>query len=106
MNLPIADKQTHLFDDLQSLLEKQIEMARTSNFRRVEALAEQAGSIVEEIVKTKAFEQPEFGSRREHLTKLYKKLELIFAARKDSIGKELKQVGNVRKTLKAYRNNG
>jgi len=100
-----ADEQTHLLDNLQSLLEKQIEMARRSDFRCVEALAEQADSIVEKIVKIKAFEQPEFDSQREHLTKLYKKLELILAAGKDSVGKQLKQVGNVRKTLKAYRNN-
>ena len=101
-----ADEQTHLLDNLQSLLEKQIEMARRSDFRCVEALAEQADSIVEKIVNIKTFEQPEFDGQREHLTKLYKKLELILAAGKDSVGKQLKQVGNVRKTLKAYRNNG
>ena len=101
-----ADEQMRLLDNLQSLLEKQIEMARRSNFRRVEALAEQANSVVEKIVKIKAFEQPGFDGQREHLTKLYEKLELILAAGKDSVGKQLRQVGNVRKTLSAYRNNG
>ncbi len=100
-----TNEQTHLLDNLQSLLEKQIEMARRSNFRRVEALAGQADSIVEKIVKTKVFEQPGFDSRREHLTKLYKKLELIITAGKDSVGKQLRQVGNVRKTLQVYHNN-
>jgi hypothetical protein len=100
-----ADEQMCLLDNLQSLLEKQIEMARRSNFRRVEALAEQADSIVEKIVKIKAFEQPEFDGRRKHLTKLYEKLQLILAVGKDSVGRQLRQVGNVRKTLHAYRNN-
>jgi len=100
-----ADEQMHLLDNLQSLLEKQIEMARRGNFRRVEVLAEQADSIVEKIVKIKAFEQPEFDGRRTHLTKLYEKLQLILAAGKDSVGRQLRQVGNVRKTLHAYRNN-
>ncbi|GAG68342.1 unnamed protein product [marine sediment metagenome] len=47
-----ADEQISLLDDLQSLLEKQIEMARRGNFRLVEALAEQADSVVEKIVRT------------------------------------------------------
>lgn len=101
-----TDEQMHLLDQLQSLLEKQIEMARRSDFSGVEALAEQADSIVREIVETKAFEQPGADLRRESLTKLYKKLELIIAAGKDSAQKQLRQVGNVRKTLKAYRNDG
>lgn len=101
-----ADEQTHLLDNLQSLLEEQIEMARRGNFRRIETLAEQAGRVVEKIVKTKAFGQPEFDGGRKHLVKLYKKLELILAANKDSVGKQLRQVGNGRKTIQVYRNNG
>lgn len=100
-----TEEQTHLLDDLQSLLENQIEMARKSNFRRVEALAEQADSVVKEIVKTNAFEQPGADFQREHLTKLYQKLELILTAGKDSVGKQLQKIGNVRKTIRAYRNN-
>jgi len=101
-----TDKQIYMLDELQSLLEKQIEMARRSNLSRVEALAEQADSVVEKIVKTKTFDQPEFDGQRKHLVKLYKKLQLILAAGKDSVSRQLSQVGNVRKTLKAYRDNG
>ena len=101
-----ADEQAHLLDNLQSLLEQQIETARRGNFRRVEALAEQAGSVVEKIVKTKAFEQHEFDGERVHLAELYKKLELILAAGKDSVGRQLRQVGNGRKTLQAFLNSG
>ena len=101
-----ADEQMRLLDNLQSLLEKQIEMARRSNLSRVEALAEQADSVVEKIVRTKVFEQPGSEGQREHLTKLYKKLQLILAAGKDSVGRQLRKVSSVRKTLKAYHNNG
>ena len=101
-----TDEKMRLLDNLQNLLEKQIEMARKSNFRRVETLAEQADSIVEKIVKTKAFEQPEFSGSRERLTKLYRKLELILSAGKDSIEKQLWQVGSGKKTLQTYRNSG
>jgi len=101
-----ADEQMCLLDNLQSLLEEQIKTARKGNFRRVEALAEQADSVVEKIVKTKTVDQPEFDSRHKDMVNLYKKLELILTAGKDSIGSQLRQVGNVRKTLKAYRSNG
>lgn len=101
-----TDEQSCMLDDLQSLLENQIERARRSDLRRVEALAEQADSIVARIVKTKALEQPEFDGRREHLTRLYKKLELILATGKEAVGKQLRQVGSGRRTLQAYRNSG
>jgi hypothetical protein len=101
-----TEEQTLLLDNLQSLLEKQIEMARRSDFRCVEMLAEQANCIVEEIAKAKCFEKPEFDGRREHLTKLYKKLELMLTCGKDSVGSQLRQVDNVRKTLDVYHNKG
>jgi len=100
-----ADDQMRELDNLQSLLERQIEMARRGNFGQVELLAEQADSIVEKIVKTKVFEQPGLNSRHEHLIKSYKKLELMLAAGKDAVGKQLQQIGNVRKTFKVYRSN-
>ena len=101
-----ADEPTSLLDELQSLLEEQIESARRSNLRRVEALAEQAESVIGKIGKTEMFEQPEFDGRREYLVNLYKKLELMLAAGKASVGRQLRQVGNVKKTLKIYRNDG
>ena len=82
------DEHMRLLDDLQGLLEKQIEMARRGNLRRVEALAEQADSIVARIVQTRVLQQPEFDGRREHLTKLYKKLELMLAADKDAVNRQ------------------
>ncbi len=97
------DEQTSLLDDLQGLLEEQMEMARRGNVRRVEALAEQADSIVATIVQTTVLQQPEFDDRREHLTKLYKKLELILATGKDAVSRQLRRVGSGRRTLQAYR---
>jgi hypothetical protein len=100
------EEQTLLLDDLQNLLEKQIEMVRRSDFSRIESLAEQAGLYIEKITDRKYLEQPEFVERREHLTQLYRKLELMLISSKDSIADQLQQVGNVRKTLAAYRNKG
>ena len=105
--MPVStDEQVHLLDNLQSLLEKQIEMARRSDFRCVEALAEQADFIIEKIARMKCFEQPEFYGRRGHLAELYKKLGLMIASSKDSVGNQLQHVDHVRKTLEAYHNKG
>jgi DNA primase catalytic subunit len=101
-----ADEQKHLLDNLQSLLEKQIEMARKGNFRHVEVLAERAAPAIEKIAKIKSFGRPEFDERRKHLVKLYQKLELMLEAEKASVGRQQRQVDNVRKILKAYRNSG
>jgi CRISPR/Cas system CSM-associated protein Csm2 small subunit len=98
------EEQTLLLDNLQNLLEKQIEMARRSDYRRVEELVGQAETIVNQISKMKCLETAQFDGRRKQLTKLYKKLELILTADKDSVADQLQQVGNVRKTLAAYHN--
>jgi hypothetical protein len=98
------DDQKQLYDNLQSLLEKQIEMARKGNYRHVKLLVEQAAPAVEKIIKIKPSDQPEFDDRRKHLIKLYQKLELMLKAEKSSVERQQKQANNVRKLLKAYRN--
>ena len=98
-----ANNQAHLLDNLQNLLEKQIKMVRSNNLREVEALAEQAESVVEKITAAKTSAPDELNRRREHLIKLYKKLELMLAARKDCFRRQLQQIAEGRKTLKAYR---
>lgn len=98
------DDQKQLYDNLQSLLEKQIEMARKGNYRHVEILAKQATPAVEKIIKIKSSDQPEFDDRRKHLVKLYQKLELMLKAEKSSVERQQRQADNVGKILKAYRN--
>jgi hypothetical protein len=98
------EEQKQLYDNLQSLLEKQIELARKGDYRHVEILAEQAAPAIEKIVKIKPSDQPEFDDRRKHLIKLYEKLELMLEVEKVSVGRQQRQVDNVRKLLTAYRN--
>ena len=97
--------QIHLFEDMQSLLEKQIEFARKSDLSALETLAEQADSVISKIAKIKTPEKHDFNRKCQHLTKLYKQLELILAANKDNISRQLKQIAETRKALGAYRNN-
>ena len=99
----IPNEQAHLLERLQSLLEKQIELARRGDFRTSEALTEQSDSVVEELVRTKAFEQTGFDEQRARVAKLYRELVLMVAAEKDRLGKQVQQISQGRKTLKVYR---
>jgi hypothetical protein len=99
-----TEEQKQLYDNLQSLVEKQIELARKGDYHHVEILAEQAAPAIEKIVKIKPSGQPEFENQRKHLVKSYEKLELMIKAEKFSVERQQRQADNVGKILKAYRN--
>jgi len=101
----VPDKQTHLLDDLQNLLEKQIEMAQQGNIRDIEALSKQTDSLVRKITQTGITELVEFKNRREQLQKLYKNLCLAITTQKTNVSEELSRVRKGKKTVAAYRNN-
>ena len=98
-----TDKQIHLLDDLQSLLERQIELAQQGNISEVGVLSKQAGSLVGKIADTGAFELPEFKNRREQLQKSYEDLCLALTAQKADIAGKLSQVRKSKKTIQTYR---
>jgi hypothetical protein len=102
----VPNEQARLLDELQSQLEKQIELVRKGDFLASEALTEQSDLAVDELVRTKAFEQTELDDQRWRLAKLYEKLILAVAAEKDRLGKQLQQISQGRKTLRVYRDQG
>jgi translation initiation factor IF-2 len=102
----IGDNQIHLLDELQTLLEKQIELARQGNITEVEILSEQAGSLVEEITQTGILDPagPVFnGQQQEQLRKVYKDLCLAITDQKMEVSKELSRVRKGKKTIQTYR---
>ena len=100
-----TDKRTHLLDGLQSLLEKQIELAQQGNISGVEVLSKQAHSLVRKIAQTRILELREFKNRREQLQKLYDSLLLAITAQRAEAAGELNRVRKGRKTIETYRNN-
>ncbi len=99
------DKQIDLLDELQSLLEKQIELARQGNISDVELSSKQAGSLVERIVQAGILGLAEFENRREQLQKLYKDLCLTVTAQRTDVFKDLSRVRKGRKTIETYHKN-
>ncbi len=102
-----TDKQIHMLDELQSLLEEQIKLAQRGNpaSKRIEVLSKQADSLVGRIVQSGILESAEFKNRREHLKKLYDTLRLAIAAQKADTSTKLNQIRRGKKTIETYRSN-
>ena len=102
-----TDKQIHMLDELQSLLEEQIKLAQRGNpaSGRIEVLSKQADSLVGRIVQSGIFESAEFKNRREHWKKLYDTLRLAITAQKADTSAKLNQIRRGKKTIATYRSN-
>jgi hypothetical protein len=101
----IGDNQIQLLDELQTLLEKQIELARQGNIREVEVLSERAGSLVEKIARIGIPDPADTvfnRQRQEQLRKLYENLCLTITARKADVSDKLSQVRKGKKTIQTY----
>jgi len=105
----IGDNGIHLLDELQILLEKQIESLKQDNIKDVEALSEQADSLVDRIAQTGILNSANAECDRqrreqlERLRKLYEKLCLAVTAHKADVSEKLSRVRKGKKTLQAYR---
>ena len=102
-----TNKRAQLLDDLQSLLERQIELTQRGNPAggQSAALSRQADSLVAKIAQAGILELAEFKTRREQLRKLYEDLCLAVTAQKAETGEKLSTVRKTRKTIETYRNN-
>jgi len=101
----IPDANTLLLDELQSLLEKQIELAHQGSIIDLERLIAQAGRLVEKIAQAGILELSEFKNRREHLQKLYQELCLALIAQRADISGKLSWVRKGKKAIETYRSN-
>ena len=104
---PTVSQQEYLLDELQSLLAKQLQLARQGNSTNEQfgVLAGKASSLVKEIERTGILDRAEFQYRRENLRKRYENLCLIVAAEKANVGRDISQIQKGRRILGTYRNN-
>jgi hypothetical protein len=93
------------FDSLQSLLEKQIELAKRGNISKTESLERQANSLIEEIMQEGHLEPAEFADRRKKLKQLFDDLCITIAAQKADVSEKISRIRKGRKTIQAYRSN-
>lgn len=103
----IPGEQMHLLDELQSLLEKQLELIQQGNSPggQFEALSKQVNSLVKEIAQTEILERPELKNQRKCLKKLYEDLCLAVTAQKTQTAEQLSQLRRAKKIIRTYRSN-
>lgn len=92
-----------LLDELESLLNQQMAMARKRNFNTFEELAEESGRIVDELGRMSLPRSADLRERFERLVKSYRTVVLSAATEKDRLEKQLQQISQGRKTLRMYR---
>ena len=92
-------------DNLQSLLEKQIQLIRRGDINDIEQLSSKTGAVLEKVAAAGVFRSEKFKSQRGHLAKLYKDMSLAVAVEKARVLEELGKVRKSKKTLGTYHRN-
>lgn len=102
-----TNKHISMLDELQSLLEKQLELAHQGNSagKQIEVLGRQADCLVKEITQAGILERPEFESQKKKLKKSYEDLHLAITAQRTDTAEKLSQVRRGRKIVETYRGN-
>ncbi len=102
-----TNKHISMLDELQSLLEKQLELAHQGNSagKQIEVLGRQADCLVKEITQAGILERPEFESQKKKLKKSYEDLRLAITAQKADTTEKLCHVRRGRNIVETYRSN-
>jgi flagellar biosynthesis/type III secretory pathway chaperone len=103
----IFDERTRLMDELQSLLEKQLQLARrgASMNEQFGVLTDKTGTLVARIAQLGAVGSEECQPKFDKLRQLYEALSLVLAAERASVCEDLSRLRKGRKTLSVYRRN-
>jgi len=101
----MTDEPIHLLDELQSLLERQIELTLQGNISDIDVLSSRADSLVAEIAQTGILESTEFKDQRDRLQRLYDSLHLTITAQQADVSEKLSRVRRGRRTVAAYHSN-
>lgn len=96
-----------LLNKLTRSLEEQINIIQCSDIsgKKVEVLAIQIQSIVDEITCKGLLDLEQFKDKREQIVRLYNNLNLAVIARSNETKKQLQHISKGKKTLVTYRNN-
>lgn len=101
----IPDERVRLLDELESVLKKQLELARQgdSASEKFDALTSQAGRLVEKITSLGVRDSGELQDRWSRLHGLYGNLCLVVAAEKSDVCEDLARIRRGRKIIGTYR---
>lgn len=98
-----SDASPRLVDLLQSLLERQMELAQQGKLTAVHALAEQAGEIVERLGGDEVPGSAGLETGKAAVEDSYRRLSLMLAAERDDVHEELNRLRRARRFIRTYR---
>ena len=103
--MEITQEDVLLVNKLTRLLEEQINIIHSSDVsgKKVEILAVQIQSIVNEIASKGLLDLDQFREQREHIKRLYDNLNIAIIARKNETEKSLNQIRKGKKVVEIYR---
>jgi hypothetical protein len=101
----IPDEQTHLLDQLEGLLKKQLELAHQghSTSEPFSVLTAEADSLVATVRSLGVVDSGALRYRCEQLRELYEKLCLVVAAERAEVREGLGRIRRGRKIIGTYR---
>ena len=91
-----------LLTELQTLLEKQVSLARNGKTEEVSSLIARVGELLAELSARPSLLRD--NKQCECIRRLYKELCLMFTAQKSELAERLKKMPTGKNSLRAYRN--
>jgi hypothetical protein len=90
------------FDQLRTLLERQLDLVRQGHLAEAGALCEKAGPLVGAIASAELVAGSVGEDRRRSLLLLYRRICLTLAAQRDEVADSLRTIHRGRRLLKTY----
>ncbi len=90
---------------LESLLKRQLALARKGNIAEMEVLAKKAHDLVEQISGSEFLAKPQFKQRRERLEQIYGDLCLALSLQMNDVSQALGRIHKGKRIMMLYRDN-
>jgi hypothetical protein len=99
----IAEEEIQLFNEIENLLKKQIELGRRGSYGKVMELACKCEALVAKTVEAGLREKPEYKATVDRLAGLYNELQLLLSTQRIAVAEQLRTISKGKKTLSMYR---
>ncbi len=100
-----GDDARQLLDELESLLNRQLQLVRRGELSVVGTLMQETEALVAKVTHLGVHGTPEFERRRERLQRLCDTLSLVLTTARSAVDGEIKQIRQGQKVLATYRRN-
>ena len=98
-----ADEGMKLFNEIENLLKKQIELSRRGSYGKVMELACKCEALVARTAEAGLREKPEYKTTVDRLAGLYNDLQILLSTQRDEVAGQLRTISDGKKTLAMYR---